>query len=205
MAVSGRLLALSSSSSSLSRRPSAARSGRHPCSPATGLYGGPALSCPISMRVLVLSFALCYAAVSLVFRRAGKRAEREILPACRHASAGKSVALRALRDTGNGLYDPVSGRAVAVAELDAVRPAARPAYREAPPTPRRSVRRFRRLPGLAGRVDAPAVFRHSAQATACSPRIRPDSSAVSGQAGRTYSLVCPPPPLSQDGDYDAII
>ena len=74
----------------------------------TDAYGGQ-VYVPVSMRVLVLSFALCYAAVSLVFRRIGKRAEREILPLV-VTLGGKSVALRALRDTGNGLSDPVSGR-----------------------------------------------------------------------------------------------
>lgn len=166
----------------------------------TGLYGG-RLYLPISMRVLILSFALCYAAVSLVFRRAGKRAEREILPLAVSLN-GKSILLRALRDTGNGLYDPVSGRAVAVAELDAVRPllgglsgnaADAAALCEA----------LSRLPGLAGRAT---LVPYSALGTGHGllAAIRPDSSAVSGKPADIL-IGLSPAPLSQDGDYDAII
>lgn len=62
----------------------------------TDAYGGQ-VYVPVSMRVLVLSFALCYAAVSLVFRRIGKRAEREILPPRGDARGQKRRAARAPR------------------------------------------------------------------------------------------------------------
>lgn len=135
----------------------------------TDAYGGQ-VYVPVSMRVLVLSFALCYAAVSLVFRRIGKRAEREILPLV-VTLGGKSVALRALRDTATAL-DPVSGRAAAVAELEALRPL---------------------LPGLApgvtdpaalcGALAAPALSRGAGLAPAllrARHRIRPHRRAQAG-------------------------
>ena len=64
--------------------------------------------------MLAVSFAVCYAAVSFAFRRAHRRAEREVV-ALTVTLCGKSAQLRALCDTGNELTDPVSGRPVAVA------------------------------------------------------------------------------------------
>ena len=79
---------------------------------------------PVSLRTLVLAFALCYALVSLAFRRFGKRAERRL---CRVELEflGGRTAFQALEDSGNELTDPVSGCAVMVAErraLEAVLP-----------------------------------------------------------------------------------
>ena len=75
---------------------------------------------PVSLPMLAVSFALCYAAVTLVFRRIGERAERclrrvEITLGARHAE------FTALEDTGNGLYDPLTGRSALVAEAEVLR------------------------------------------------------------------------------------
>lgn len=74
---------------------------------------------PVSLKVLVLSFALCYAAFTLVFRRAGRRGERTL----RKVSvtlAGRTAEFTALLDTGNELTDPVTGEGVLVAEAQAL-------------------------------------------------------------------------------------
>ena len=68
---------------------------------------------PMSFEMLAISFALCYAVVSLVFRRAVKKAGREILPVGA-VFAGHSAVFRALKDTGNGLFDPLTGCEVLV-------------------------------------------------------------------------------------------
>lgn len=77
--------------------------------------GGPVLR--LDLRVLVLSFALCWAGVELVFRRAVKKAEREITEA-EICFRDRRQSLRVLRDTGNSLSDPVSGCPVLVAEAE---------------------------------------------------------------------------------------
>lgn len=76
---------------------------------------------PVSLRVLVLSFALCYAGLTLVFSGSDKRAARQL---CRVdvKLEDKSVSFPALHDSGNELIDPVSGRAVLVAEAAAIAP-----------------------------------------------------------------------------------
>lgn len=75
----------------------------------------------VSLRVLALSFGVSYFVVMRLFQRQAIRAARRIqtveLWYARHA-----VTLRALRDTGNALHDPASGRAVIVAEREAVKP-----------------------------------------------------------------------------------
>lgn len=70
---------------------------------------------PVSLRVLVLSFALCYAVFTLVFRRAGRRGERTVHEVS-VTLGGRSAAFTALLDTGNELCDPVTGEGVLVAE-----------------------------------------------------------------------------------------
>ena len=89
---------------------------------AAALYRGIASRGPLvrlDMRVLALSFALCWAAVSLVFRRSVKNAERPLREITLERK-GNTVAFRALEDTGNGLYDPLTGCSALVAEAEAV-------------------------------------------------------------------------------------
>lgn len=74
---------------------------------------------PLSMPVLVISFSLIYSLLSLVFNGSAKRAEKQIVDAeIRHM--GSSVSLRALRDTGNTLIDPVTGDSVMITSASAL-------------------------------------------------------------------------------------
>ena len=84
-----------------------------------GVSPGSGALVTVSGRVLALSFAACYAAVSLVFRRRARAADREVRTVT-VTLAGRSVTLRALRDSGNDLHDPVSGLPAAVVERAAV-------------------------------------------------------------------------------------
>lgn len=66
-----------------------------------------------SMRVLVLSFAACYFVLTIAFKRFAKRRAREI-HSVRVTLCGRTAQFKALRDTGNELYDPLSGLPVMV-------------------------------------------------------------------------------------------
>ena len=66
-----------------------------------GVSPGSGALVTVSGRVLALSFAACYAAVSLVFRRRAKAADREVRTVT-VTLAGRSVTLKALRVSGNG-------------------------------------------------------------------------------------------------------
>ena len=83
-----------------------------------GVYGA---YVPVSWRALVLSFGICYAAVSLLFRRTLAKRSRHIA-SMEVTLEGRAAALRALEDTGNALADPVSGRPVIVADAQALAP-----------------------------------------------------------------------------------
>lgn len=77
---------------------------------------------PISLKLLLLSFALSYIAISFVYRRAGRNLTGggvfEV-----SAEIGESTAkFMALHDTGNSLSEPFSGDHVIVTDLSTAKP-----------------------------------------------------------------------------------
>ena len=149
----------------------------------------------VSLRVLALSFGVCYFAVMRLFHRQGRRTAREIQTAA-ITFRGKTVALRALRDTGNALSDPVSGRAVLVAERDALLPLLQP---DLPENPTEAIVRISVESGwrlLSCRtVDTPHAL------LLC---FRPESVMVEG-AREDVLVAIAPHRLSADGDYQALL
>ena len=93
---------------------------------AIGLLGGRGLSLrngilysAMDLRLILLSAALCYVVLTLVFRRTARHERRELVPAVLTLGQ-RRVALTALVDTGNTLTDPVTGRPVMVADGEQV-------------------------------------------------------------------------------------
>lgn len=91
---------------------------------AIGLMGRQGLSLgngvfysPLDLKIVLLSAAVCYAVLTLVFQRIGRHGalSGELLPA-KLTLDGRTAELTALVDTGNTLTDPVSGHPVMVAE-----------------------------------------------------------------------------------------
>lgn len=91
---------------------------------AVGLLGGRGLTLrggviysAMDLKMVLLSAAGCYVLLAPVFRRMALHggARRDLVPAVLTLE-GKKLTLTALVDTGNTLTDPVSGRAVMVAE-----------------------------------------------------------------------------------------
>ena len=76
---------------------------------------------PLTLRVFALSFAVCYTAVALLFRRRAKREARVLRPVTVRF-AGREARLPGWRDSGNDLHDPVTGVAAAVADRRALAP-----------------------------------------------------------------------------------
>ncbi|HIS67730.1 MAG TPA: sigma-E processing peptidase SpoIIGA [Candidatus Scatomorpha merdipullorum] len=161
-----------------------------------GYDAGGRLYVPLSFRTLALSFALCYAAVTLLFRRRAAR-ERRIAP-LELRLGGKSALLRALADTGCSLADPVSGRAAVVADAAAMAPLlggvvdisfAASAAEE-----------LAARPGLAGRVSL-IPFRAVGVPGSMLAAVRPDEALFEGR--RVDVLVA----LGRidEAEYDAIV
>ena len=160
-----------------------------------GGSGGPLLR--LDMRALALSFALCWAAVSLLFRGSAKSARRRILDMTVER-AGRTVRLRALEDTGNGLYDPISGCGVFVAEAAALTPlfpASDPALLRGPPA-----EAVLRIPGV--RLIPYAALEGDGRLLLA---FRPDRVTVEGRERPDLIAAVAPAPLGDDGSYDAII
>ena len=176
---------------------------------ASMLAGGPLLSggayLPGSGRVLALSFAACYAAVSLVFRRAAKRAERQVQTLTLRFQ-GRETSLRALRDTGNGLCDPVSGAPVLVAEARELLPLLPAGAGEALSAGdcAAALTRLAALPGCAGRFR---LIPYSAVGVSGGLLIafRPDSAALDGRPLPDVLAALSPTSLSETGEYSAVV
>ena len=167
---------------------------------AAGLYRGGPLSrgrlVQLDMRVLVLSFAVCWAAVSLVFRGSVKNARRRILDVTVER-AGRTVSLRALEDTGNGLFDPMSGCPAFVAEakaLETLFPDTDIAILRGPPVEAVTAIAGTRLIPYAGVEGGGRLLL----------AFRPDRVTVDGRERRDLIAAIAPAPLGTDGHYDAI-
>ena len=169
---------------------------------AAGLAGTPAEPgryVPVSLRVLLLSFALSYAAISLVFRRAGRRTERAISAVELHLGE-RSVRFSALIDSGNELTDPVSGDPVLIAEADTLAPLF------SDPAPLFSGDSFAALEALSAqgvrcRLLPCACVTAEAALLLC---FRPDEVVADGHRQRLLVGISPNR-LAPDGDYQAII
>lgn len=85
----------------------------------SGVSASGAVYIPLSMPVLVFSFGIIYAVLSLAFRCTAKNAGRQVFEV-EVTHNGSTAELRALYDTGNGLIDPVTGDGVMIASVSAL-------------------------------------------------------------------------------------
>ena len=151
----------------------------------------------LDLRVLALSFALCWTLVNLVFRRSAKHAARSLREVTLERK-GRRVSFRALEDTGNDLYDPLTGRSALVAEADALDAL----FPELPPDCLRGspADAVLRLPGsrllpyadVSGKTRLLLAF-------------RPDRITVDGEARDDLIAAVTPGSLGGRGSYQAVI
>lgn len=179
---------------------------------AIGLLGGRGLTLRngvlysvMDLRILLLSAAVCYAVLTLVFRRTARHGRREVLPAVLTLE-GRRVAVNALVDTGNTLTDPVTGRPVMVAEgslLSPLLPGERildeKALRDPVGTLERLSRgergrRFRLLPYQAVGVECGMLL-----------ALRLDDARVGAEDYGGILVALSPNPVSDGGGYSALI
>ena len=154
----------------------------------------------MSMRVLGLSFAVCYAAVALIFRRVGAR-QGERLHDVALTRRGRTLTLRALEDSGNALIDPLTGDAVLVASAAALAPLFDDPELLALDAPEA-------LAGLSGEQGRGLRLLPCSCVTAARGLLlcfRPEAIAVDGRARRDLLVAVSPHRLSPEGRYEAII
>ena len=150
----------------------------------------------LDMRVLALAFAVSWAAVSVLFRSGVKNASRRIRDMTVER-AGRTVHLRALEDTGNGLVDPISGCAAFVAgpaALGGLFPGPEAALLRGPPT-----EAALRIPGM--RLIPYSGVGGGGLLLA----FRPDRVTVDGQERRDLIAAVAAAPIGADGAYDAVL
>ena len=75
----------------------------------------------LSVRALVISFALCYAAFSLVFRKLARGESLGLISDVTLILGERKLRLKALRDTGNSPSDPLLGKSVIIIERECVK------------------------------------------------------------------------------------
>ncbi len=159
--------------------------------------GAEAVPPRLDMRVLILAFAVSWAVMGLLFRGGVKAASRRILDVTIERQ-GRTVRLRALEDTGNGLVDPMSGCAALVAEAEAVGglfPAGDGPLLRGPPA-----EAVLRIPGMR-LIPYAGVEGQSRLLLA----FKPDRVTVNGVERHDLVAAVTPAPLGTDGCYDAVI
>ena len=161
---------------------------------AAGTSPGQALG-RVTLRVLIPTFAICYALVAWIFRSRLRRTEREILPVTVTVRS-QTRSLRALRDSGNTLIDPASGERACVVCADALRPLLGPL----PQDPITAVELLRETADGARLLPYSAVGVPAGLLCA----FRPDALTAEGKA-LPYLIALSPTPLSGDGDYEALL
>ena len=168
---------------------------------AGAVYGISLLS-GASLKTLALSFGLCYAAVRLFFGRFLKRRERCVVEA-KIELCGKTVSLQALRDTGNSLFDPLSGSRILLAEPGALASLfTPPLVLPLPDDPAACFRVLSSHPVLSRRLR---LVGFSAVGTKRGLLVcfRPDAVTVEGVAEQ-YLVALSPTPLG-GGEYSALV
>lgn len=155
----------------------------------------------ISMKVLVLSFALSYFVLTVVFRRLGKRRKRQTAEV-KLALGDKSVVFTALYDSGNELFDPISGQAIMVADISVVEPLLPPGSAEAL---KQGVLDFVMLFSGAGVKFRLVPFATVGSDSSLMPVFKPDSVIIDDQPKKDLLIGLTTKNLSRDGEYSAVI
>ena len=180
---------------------------------AIGLLGGRGLTLSngvlysgMDLKIVLLSAAGCYGALTLLFQRTGRHtaAAGELRPV-RLTLGERQVSLTALVDTGNTLTDPATGRPVLVAEADCVEELLPPGIRPSPADLRDPAgalerledpwrRRFRLLPYRSVGVDRGLLL-----------AVRVDQVQVGEEDRGPMLAALSPTPVSDGGGYRALL
>lgn len=169
-----------------------------------GVDPGDGLFAPLSMRVLILSFAACYCALTFYFRHFSKRAARET-HIIEVKFADKTAFFSALTDTGNELYDPVSGLPVMViGKREAQKllpPVLSNALAESPVAFMEALPLFSPLQTRFRLVPYAAI----GQRAALLPVFRPDSLKIDGKPAHDLLVGLAPNEICGTGDFSAVL
>ncbi len=161
----------------------------------------------LDVKVILLSGAVCYVVLTLALSRVGCHGEGrgELVRVCLRLQE-RQVHLTALRDTGNTLTDPATGRAVLVAQGDSVSglfPEGGRPGQEQLLHPADSIRQLEQG-ALRGRVR---LLPYRAVGVPCGMllAVRVDSVHVNGVDRGSALVALSPTPVSDGGAYRALV
>ena len=161
----------------------------------------------LDLRVILLSGAVCYAVLTFALSRVGSHTgSRGELVRVRLRLQERQVSLTALRDTGNTLTDPLTGRPVLVAQADRLAglfPEGECPGREQLLRPADSLRRLERG-ALQGRVR---LLPYRAVGVSCGMllAVRVDGVRLGDTEKGSMLVALSPTPVSDGGAYHALV
>ncbi len=172
-----------------------------------GIASGALVGAGLELRVVLLSGAVCYAVLTAALSRVANHAgTRGALVRVGLTLLGRKVWLNALRDTGNTLTDPLTGRAVMVAQADRLHelfpPGACPEAKQLM-DPARSMAQLEQGV-LRGRLR---LLPYRAVGVSCGMllAVRVDSAVLEGEEKGSVLVALSPTPVSDGGPYCALV
>lgn len=157
----------------------------------------------INMRTLIFSFALCYAVLSLALSRKLSVQPREVLPV-KIILRGKTTCLNALRDTGNSLRDPATGKRVLTAGVQALSGLFTHEEIVALSDPD-GVQVLLKLGEIEGAPRfRPIIYSAVGVKTALMPTVSPDELYIGGEKNCEYVIAVSPTAIGDD-EFSAVI
>ncbi len=154
----------------------------------------------LSSRLLFLAFALCYAALRLLFRFRARPAERRLLSVSAFL-LGREARFTAMADTGNLLLEPMSGKRVLIACPHALSPLFPQQPELLLQAPTDLLEQAARIPALAGRFRL--LPYRSLGGEGLLPVFRPDRLTVDGRP--CPDLLIAVSPQAAGDDFEAIL
>jgi len=158
---------------------------------------------PVSLKVLLPSFAVSYAATALIFKKLGRRRPGGFAKIV-VKNAGKKTEFVSLIDTGNSLTDPIGGGKVLIAEADALAPLFGPKVLDILHSEQSPAQMLERL------SDCDIAFRLIPYSAVGLKRglllaFKPESVSVNGKVDPGMLVAISPTRLSEGGLYSAIV
>lgn len=160
---------------------------------------------PISLKVLVAAFGVCYGLFSLLFARLGRDTGGHLVQvAITHR--GRTATITGLIDTGNSLTDPMTGGPVFVVETEALAPLFQRNTMQLLTQP---VSPIELLPKLQQTPDTPGFYLIPYTAVGTGNgfllAFRPDTVQIGGKEKRGVSVALSPTCVSDGGRYTALV
>ncbi|MCL2843308.1 MAG: sigma-E processing peptidase SpoIIGA [Oscillospiraceae bacterium] len=161
---------------------------------------------PLSVKVLVAAFGVCYGLFSLLFARLGRDTGGGLVQV-ELTHHGRTATVTGLIDTGNSLADPVSGGPVFVVETEALAPLFHrdtiALLTDPTASPVELLPQLRHTPDTTGFYLIP----YTAVGTKGGFLLtfRPDAVRINGQEKRSVSVSLSPTCVSDGGRYTALV